>query len=610
MASKSKFEDMDLSKDEIKRIGEAMKNEEFRKLLCEYAEEISDPENKKRYEEEIREMEQNRGMDIQFVHPEAGYVMKTVVDGSLTGKAFINIAKNNLIGKPSMEKKMGPNGQSGMAWQLPHSLAPPREDVDKQTNKCHVFDFVIHPDTYRMAETNARFKKMIEDTAFEAIEKSFNVQFDKKNVKYPKVTYKGNPQATVIRSKKGEGDSSEKDPTDPLSEFPYPYDNKTTEEKSKEVEEQAKKREEERKKAESKTKKSVAKTENEFTEPKYSIKHRNELDMSDFRNAPDARTSTRPTQLVVEIELPLCKSAANVNLDIFEKRLILEYSKTAKYKLDVKLPFPVDENEGSAKFDKGKKTLVVTLPVIPDTMPKLPFTGELVQEDEAPHEEDTLSTENTANGLIEVLSSEEFAEKQNAPGEVISKKNNELPSGQPSPAKTKNGPQKAEYTVESKPAAAVKKSFNPDICYILPEINYSQDHETASFILDVKNAKRDKVHVEHTDTTCDVRLTSIGAGGFPINYRLYLEFHKNCTFEQNNVQTDVSEDNVVLLLEKCDDSIGLWDTFRSGKDEKSTEVSADITFSHDVYIHVHARLLVVPNGADRRSGRLVHSCAL
>merc|ERR1712043_152025 len=173
-----------------------------------------------------------------------------------------------------------------------------------------------------------------------------------------------------------------------------------------------KKREEERKNQESKTKKSpAAKKDDEFTEPTYTIKHRNELDMADFRNAPDARTSTRPTQLVVEIHLPLCKSAAGVDLDIFERRLTLQYSKTAKYKLDLKLPFPVDENDGSAKFDKQKKTLVITLPVIPDKNPvKLPFNGDGVVETPEPSLADAtdLSSETTTNtGLIEVIASEE-----------------------------------------------------------------------------------------------------------------------------------------------------------------------------------------------------------
>lgn len=35
----------------------------------EYAKEIADPENRKRYEEEITQMERERGQDIKFLHP-------------------------------------------------------------------------------------------------------------------------------------------------------------------------------------------------------------------------------------------------------------------------------------------------------------------------------------------------------------------------------------------------------------------------------------------------------------------------------------------------------------------------------------------------------------
>ena len=40
-------------------------------------------------------------------------------------------------------------------------------------------------------------------------------------------------------------------------------------------------------------------------------------------------------------------------------------SEPPKYNLHVDLQYPVDEERGSAKFDKSKKTLVVTLPVKP-----------------------------------------------------------------------------------------------------------------------------------------------------------------------------------------------------------------------------------------------------
>ena len=74
--------------------------------------------------------------------------------------------------------------------------------------------------------------------------------------------------------------------------------------------------------------------------------------------------STRPKELIVQIELPLCKSSENVVLDIFEKRLYLK-SLDPNYLLDLKLPYPIKEGNAKAKFDKSRRCLNVNLPVVP-----------------------------------------------------------------------------------------------------------------------------------------------------------------------------------------------------------------------------------------------------
>ena len=53
-----------------------------------------------------------------------------------------------------------------------------------------------------------------------------------------------------------------------------------------------------------------------------------------------------------------------MDLDISESDLIL--SVPNKYLMDIKLPFPVLDQEGTAKFDKMKRELTVVLPVIPN----------------------------------------------------------------------------------------------------------------------------------------------------------------------------------------------------------------------------------------------------
>ena len=80
--------------------------------------------------------------------------------------------------------------------------------------------------------------------------------------------------------------------------------------------------------------------------------------------------------LIIEIDLPLLRSAAPIALDIFEKQVVLVSHEPAKYKLSINVPYLVDENLGSAKFDKAKRKLVVSLPVLPAETPKLPFNGD------------------------------------------------------------------------------------------------------------------------------------------------------------------------------------------------------------------------------------------
>jgi dynein assembly factor 2 len=541
MATKSKLEDLNLSQDEIKRLGDALKDEKFRKMLLEYAEEISDPENRRKYEEEIAQMEAERGMDVTFVRPDPGYVLKTSINGEK--KAFINISKCDKIDKPSSERKQGSDGKAGLLWHIPHSFAPPREDYDKEKNRCQVYDFVIHPDTYRMAESNERFRKLVEDTAMDGIEKQFEAKLDRKNVKRPKMKFKGVPTPTVIRNRTSQQSQSpsSSEGSDFMKDMPYPYDNKTTMEKMQERQQTLEK------KAAAKKNEPKKKPEDDATIPKYTIVHRSEVDMQEYRNAPDAKPSTRPRELIIKIELPLLKSAAQVNLDIFEKRLVLESKEPAVYKLDLNLPYHVDESEGSAKFDKQKRTLTITLPVIPDTTPAVPSFLDNARVDV----DDDKMEDSKGPPLIEVLSSSE--------GEVSATSH------------SVNSSQDAGYdlsTESNKPGG-----YSSSVPYNLPEFTFTQDAETVSFVLKVKNVTEDSVRRRSPITSMvELTCTSRGDGGFPLHYRLCLKFDDSCCIVPEHCSVDVAEDNVVLLLLKDRMSRGLWNHFWAGLDADNQEV--------------------------------------
>lgn len=179
----AKSEEITITQSEFEQIEKAFKNDEFKKLFFDYCEEIQDPENRKIYEQEIIQLEAERGVDVTFINPEPGFVLKTSVDGATT--CFINIAKCDKIEKPSNQVK-----DKGLVWSIPYSQSPPRRDYhDKQ--KCLVYDVVFHPDAILLAERNEALRKHVIEVALDAIEREFKVKLDRTNVKPSKLKFKG-----------------------------------------------------------------------------------------------------------------------------------------------------------------------------------------------------------------------------------------------------------------------------------------------------------------------------------------------------------------------------------------------------------------------------------
>ncbi|KAB0389979.1 hypothetical protein E2I00_016823, partial [Balaenoptera physalus] len=125
-AASSPLEDLDLSGEEVQQLTSAFQDPEFRRMFSEYAEEITDPENRRRYEEEITALERERGVEVRFVHPEPGH------------------------------------------WSLPYSLAPGREYAGGRGSRYTVYDVVFHPDALALARRHERFRQMLDATALEA----------------------------------------------------------------------------------------------------------------------------------------------------------------------------------------------------------------------------------------------------------------------------------------------------------------------------------------------------------------------------------------------------------------------------------------------------------
>lgn len=474
------WEKLNVSRDEVNRIGEALKKEEFRKMFIDYCEEISDPENRKLYEKEITQMERERGVDISFVNPVPAYVIKTSADGST--KTFLNIATNEKIDKPSSVSSTNAEGQRGLTWSLPYTLAPARRDMDKKNQLCQVYDVVFHPDALQLASRNPAFRKLVNDTAIDAVQQAFSVKLDRANLKFPKISYKGTAKPTVIRKKIEDFVELEPSPIDSIYP-PMPSDVKAS-------------------------MMTPTETPNDFTIPKYKIVQRRGFDFHEVTNELDAKLNlTIPSEIVVTIDLPLLNTTQDANLDVTNRRIHLMSEKPAKYRLDINLPYDVKEENGSAKFDKAKRQLVINLPVAPEKKLRM---ADFQREDsgiESDHGKVDNSDENGSESSIDSPASELRDD--------------------------------AELFLES------------NIVYVLPSFTFNQIEEILAFTLHVKNVDPSTIVIDRKDflNMAHIKFSSVGAGFFPIHYSFCVKFPSQRTGIFRDITAEAWDNNVIFQFE-------------------------------------------------------------
>ncbi|RMB98499.1 hypothetical protein DUI87_24713 [Hirundo rustica rustica] len=185
MAGAGRLHDLDLSAEEAERLQRAFRDERFRALFAEYAAELTDPEQRRLYEEEVAALERQRGVEVRFVHPTPGFVLRTSQEGSR--RCYINVCSNALMGEPRSRAERG-----GQRWELPYSLAPGREELRPGGRRRLLYDVVFHPAALRLAARSARFRRLLCDTALEAVESRCGVRLDRNNATVLRgVSYKG-----------------------------------------------------------------------------------------------------------------------------------------------------------------------------------------------------------------------------------------------------------------------------------------------------------------------------------------------------------------------------------------------------------------------------------
>ena len=336
-----------MTADEAKRIEECIGKPEFVDLFHEYVSDISDPKNMEEYDAYIRQLEEQGEIpeSEEIIRPEPGFCVKAR-STDVGSKTFINCAGTDRVPEPSVKQdsRTDANGKisTGGSWSIPYIYTSFRMDRDKSGTPCQVFDILFNSRTLKLATTNPQFKALVVQTALESLEENAKLKLKNKETNRFEYTilkncrYKG----SVVKPHK-----IKKDPQ--AMKTSLPKANKAPSNQAVNLPPPPPKA-------------------NGPTKPKISYVHRGEIEFSDCMRSSGSAIlpiSRRPKELVVKLELPLMVSIADMQLEI--KGGVLEFDVPGIYMLREKLPYPVVEDSGDAKYNKTQKLLTVTLAVKP-----------------------------------------------------------------------------------------------------------------------------------------------------------------------------------------------------------------------------------------------------
>lgn len=561
MAGAGRLEELELTAEEAERLQRAFRDGQFQALFAEYAAELTDPEQRRLYEEEVAALERERGVSVRFIHPTAGYVLRTSQAGAR--RCYLNVCSNSCVGQPQAHAEAG-----GQRWTLPFSLAPGREELGRGGRRRMIYDVVFHPAALRLAARSARFRRLLSDTALEAVERHCAVQLDRANAAVLRgVQYKGVPQVPVIRTPLPGGAPPPPDDSSPLPPFPYPPAATPPPPAA--------------------AAPSAVRSPGPTT-PRWSICHRSYVDLQDHRCSRDSAPSPVPRELVVTVELPLLRSASQAALEIRGRELRLDSQRPA-YRLRLRLPYDVDESGGRAAFHKAQRQLQVTLPVLPPPRP---------QEPPGPAGEGLQVAELGAEGLGEPPAGGAAAPSPDTGGGGGAARSTcgggepaELPaggdsppprSGSSSPARSAS-PQPASgeappcppespapLAAEGSPGgmALSRGSGSPEVA-VCPPFQCRQDEDSLTLLLHVPGIQPQSLSGDVGTNHYSLRFSS-DAGA----YALFLQFPAENRLASPESSVSVSAHNAAVGLAKAPGSTGPWEKFCFGPDASALQVTA------------------------------------
>ncbi|XP_055660262.1 protein kintoun [Falco peregrinus] len=546
MAGRGRLEELELSAEETERLQRAFRDKQFQALFAEYAAELADPEQRRLYEEEVAALERERGMEVRFVHPEAGYVLRTSQAGSR--RCYLNVCSNPHVGAPQARAEPG-----GHRWALPYSLAPGREELDRGGRRRLVYDVVFHPAALRLAARSARFRRLLSDTALEAVERHCAVQLDRANAAVLRGTkYKGVPQAPVIRTPLPGAAPPPAAADSPLPPFPLPPPAAPPPPA---------------------TAPPAAQPPGP-TAPRWSIRHRSYVDLQDYRCCRDSAPSPVPRELVVTVELPLLRSAAQATLEIRGRELRLDSQRPA-YRLRLRLPYDVDESGGRATFNRAQRQLLVTLPVLPPPAPQEPPGPAAERLEEAEPGAEALGQPSAAKAGGAAASPAgpgdgQPAEPPAGPDPTPPRSGAAFPAagaglGGAAPPCPPEGP--APQAAEGSPGEmALPRGAGSLEAAVCPPFQCRQDEASLTLLLHVPGIQPQSLSGDVGPNHYSLCFSSDSGA-----YALFLQFPPSNRLASPETSVSVSAHNAAIGLAKAPGSTGPWEKFCFGLDTSALQ---------------------------------------
>jgi len=361
----------------MRRISECLKQPEFRRLLNEYAEAMQSPEAKQEEEAYLRQLEEESAeggaRQLQILLPRPAFCVKCRTrDGA---KVYINVCASDKIAVFTEDRSAD---SANALWHVPLSIGKPRTESDKRGRAAETFDAVFHPTTVRLADDSRRFMCFLIEICVEHINEGYHRTLTPEFKRMGKVASKGQPPAQSVRVTAADATAtagtlgtatgaplttidllprrppvpkpSAANTAQPSKPNPLPAPPDPTASPAVPI-------------AAPPDAPAQPPSSPAWVQPDYDLVHRGDVSVSDAWVAREDLQRRLPRELLLRVKLPLMASASEADgLEVFEGRVVLRSAKW-RYRLDVQLPFLVDDEKCAAKFDKHTRELTLRMPV-------------------------------------------------------------------------------------------------------------------------------------------------------------------------------------------------------------------------------------------------------